>query len=44
VGDEQAVVVGQRRRAPRRSVHRHRGGPVGLQHLEGGGRPFSAGV
>lgn len=29
VGDEQAVVVGERRRARGRSVHRHRGEPVG---------------
>lgn len=39
VVDQQAVVVGQRRRAPRWSVHRHRGEPVGLQR-----RPFSAGI
>lgn len=43
VGDEEAVVVGQRRPARRRGVHRHSGGSVEeLEHLEGGGRPSSA--
>lgn len=47
VGDEEAVVVGQRRPARRRGVHRHSGGPVEEpEHLEleGGGRPSSAGL